>query len=93
MAGLASVTTALTIAQYGPIAGVLVGLLTGLVVGGINGALVTRLVIPSFLVTLGMMGVARGLAMWITDTAPVPILNEHYNAIFGSGSIGPYHRC
>jgi ribose transport system permease protein len=40
-------------------------------------------------VTLGMMGVARGLAMWITDTAPVPILNERYNAIFGSGSIGP----
>jgi ribose transport system permease protein len=27
--------------------------------------------------------------MWITDTAPVPILNERYNAIFGSGSIGP----
>jgi ribose transport system permease protein len=68
---------------------VVAGLLTGLVVGAINGALVTRLVIPSFLVTLGMMGVTRGLAMWITDTAPVPILNERYNAIFGSGSIGP----
>jgi ribose transport system permease protein len=89
VAGLASVTTALTIAQYGPILGVVAGLLTGLIVGAINGALVTRLVIPSFLVTLGMMGVARGLAMWITDTAPVPILNERYNAIFGSGSIGP----
>src|SRR4051812_676328 len=89
VAGLASVTTALAIAQYGPFLGVVAGLLTGLIVGAINGALVTRLVIPSFLVTLGMMGVARGLAMWITDTAPVPILNERYNAIFGSGSIGP----
>jgi ribose transport system permease protein len=89
VAGLASVTTALTIAQYGPFPGVVAGLLTGLIFGAINGALVTRLVIPSFLVTLGMMGVARGLAMWITDTAPVPILNERYNAIFGSGSIGP----
>ena len=89
IAGLSSVTTALAIASYGPVAGVLVGLLTGLVVGAVNGLLVTWLVIPSFLVTLGMMGVARGSAMWITDTAPVPILNQTYNSIFGSGQIGP----
>ena len=89
IAGLASVTTALTIARFGPVAGIVAGLLTGLVVGAVNGLLVTRLVMPSFLVTLGMMGVARGSAMWITDTAPVPILSQPYNAIFGSGSIGP----
>ena len=89
IAGLASVTTALTIAQFGPVAGIVVGLVTGLVVGAINGLLVTRLVIPSFLVTLGMMGVARGTAMWMTDTAPVPILDQRYNAVFGSGSLGP----
>jgi ribose transport system permease protein len=89
IAGLASVTAALTIARFGPVAGIIVGLLTGLIVGAFNGLLVTRLVIPSFLVTLGMMGVARGAAMWITDTAPVPILDQRYNAVFGSGSIGP----
>jgi ribose transport system permease protein len=89
VAGLASVTAALTIARFGPVAGVMVGLLTGLLIGSINGLLVTRLVIPSFLVTLGMLGVAQGLAMWITDTAPVPILDQRYNAIFGSGAIGP----
>jgi ribose transport system permease protein len=27
--------------------------------------------------------------MWITATAPVPILNEAYNFIFGSGQLGP----
>ena len=89
IAGLSSVTTALAIASYGPLAGVLVGLLTGLAVGAINGLLTTLLVIPSFLVTLGMMGVARGSAMWITDTAPVPIANQIYNNIFGSGQAGP----
>jgi ribose transport system permease protein len=89
IAGLSSVTTALTIQQYGLIPGILAGLLTGLVIGAVNGLLVTRLVIPSFLVTLGMMGVARGSAMWITDTAPVPILNQTYNNIFGSGQLGP----
>jgi ribose transport system permease protein len=89
IAGLASVTTALTIQNYGLVPGTIVGLLTGLVVGALNGLLVTRLVIPSFLVTLGMMGVARGSAMWITDTAPVPILNQAYNFLFGSGNVGP----
>jgi ribose transport system permease protein len=88
-AGLASVTTALTIQGYGVLLGILAGLLTGLIVGGINGVLVTRVGIPSFLVTLGMMGVTQGLGMWITNTAPVPILSDAYNNPFGSGQIGP----
>src|SRR4051794_11229027 len=89
IAGLSSVTTAMAIASYGPLVGVLVGVLTGLLVGAANGVLTTLLVIPSFLVTLGMMGVARGTAMWLTGTAPVPILTQTYNNIFGSGQVGP----
>jgi len=89
IAGLASVTTAMALQRFGLAPGILVGLLTGLVVGAANGVLTTRLAIPSFLVTLGMMGVARGSAMWITDTAPVPITNQTYNSIFGSGNLGP----
>jgi ribose transport system permease protein len=27
--------------------------------------------------------------MWLTNTAPVPILNQTYNNIFGSGQVGP----
>lgn len=89
VAGLASVTTAMGVSSFGFIPGVAIGLLTGLVVGLINGTLVTRVGIPSFLVTLGMLGIATGTAMWITDTAPVPILNNTFNSIFGSGQIGP----
>lgn len=89
VAGLASVTTALVIGPAGLLPGIIAGLLTGVVVGIVNGTLVTRLGIPSFLVTLGMLGVAKGAAMWITDTAPVPIADETYTNIFGSGSIGP----
>ncbi len=89
IAGLSSVTAAMAIQRWGPVAGIAVGVLTGLVVGAANGLLVTRLVIPSFLVTLGMMGVARGVAMRITDTAPVPILDDRYNDVFGSGNLGP----
>lgn len=87
VAGLASVTTALTIAAAGVLPGILAGLATGVVVGAINGMLVTRLQIPSFLVTLGFMGIAKGTAMWITDTAPVPIASDGYNWLFGSGEI------
>ena len=89
VAGLSSVTTAMAIDSWGLVPGILAGILTGIAVGGVNGILTTRLVIPSFLVTLGMMGVARGLAMWITDTAPQPILNDTYNNVFGSGDLGP----
>jgi ribose transport system permease protein len=89
IAGLASVTTALAIDRWGVVPGILAGIATGVVAGGLNGLLVTRLVMPSFLVTLGMMGVAHGLADWITDSAAVPIRNDFYNNFFGSGSVGP----
>jgi ribose transport system permease protein len=89
LAGLASVVTALAILQYGILGGIVAGLLTGLIVGSINGFLVTRIGIPSFLVTLGMLSVAQGAAMWISATAPIPIANAPYNNIFGSGNIGP----
>ena len=65
------------------------GLLTGLVVGSINGALVAAVRIPSFLVTLGMLGMAVSTARWITDSAPVPVLDDAFNFIFGSRQIGP----
>jgi ribose transport system permease protein len=89
LAGLASVATALAIQHYGTVAGIVAGLVVGLIVGTINGLLVTRLGIPSFLVTLGMLGIAEGVAEWISATAPVPILDNVYNNIFGSGQIGP----
>ena len=89
LAGLASVVTALAILQYGILGGIVAGLLTGLLVGSINGLLVTRIGIPSFLVTLGMLSAAQGAAMWISATAPIPIANDLYNNIFGSGDVGP----
>jgi ribose transport system permease protein len=88
-AGLASVTSALAVSEYGLPAGIAAGLLTGVIVGGINGLLVAAIGIPSFLVTLGMLGIAHGSAMWVTASAPVPIVDNTFNNIFGSGQIGP----
>ena len=79
----------MAIAVAGPVAGVLAGLATGIAVGCFNGWLTTRVGIPSFLTTLAMMGIAKGVAMWISATAAVPILSPSYSWVFGGGSIGP----
>jgi ribose transport system permease protein len=89
VAGLSSVCTAMALAQWGLVPGILAGLAVGLVVGSVNGALVSLLGIPSFLVTLGMLGIAVGVAQWITASAPQPILNDTFNMLFGSGDFGP----
>jgi len=89
VAGLASVTTALTLAKFGLIGGVCCGIITGMVIGMVNGLLTTRVGIPSFLVTLAMMGIAKGTGMWISATAAVPILDKTYYSVFGSGNFGP----
>ncbi|HEY8869315.1 MAG TPA: ABC transporter permease, partial [Candidatus Limnocylindrales bacterium] len=91
LAGLSSVTTALALGSWGlplPIA-VLVGLATGLIVGMANGFLVAFVGIPAFLVTLGTLGIVNGSAQWLSDTAPIPIQNDTFTFIFGSGDIGP----
>ena len=68
------------------IVGAAAGLGTGALVGLLNGILTTQLSIPSFLVTLGSLSMARGLAMMVTNTKPVIITNEAYFAIFGEGT-------
>jgi ribose transport system permease protein len=90
IAALSSLTAALALqAGYGLIGGLVVGLATGILVGFLNGLLITKAAIPSFLVTLGTMGAVKGFAMWITATAPVPIVDQTFNFLFGSGDIGP----
>jgi ribose/xylose/arabinose/galactoside ABC-type transport system permease subunit len=65
--------------------GAAAGIGAGALVGLINGVLTTRLAIPSFLVTLGSLSAARGLALMLTNTKPVIITNDAYFAIFGEG--------
>ncbi len=89
VAGLSSVSCAMALSQWGLVPGILAGLAVGLVVGTVNGGLVSLLGIPSFLVTLGMLGIAAGMAQWITDSAPQPILNDTFNLMFGGGNFGP----
>ncbi|MBD3777999.1 MULTISPECIES: ABC transporter permease [unclassified Cellulomonas] len=88
IAGLTSITAAMAIAAWGLVPGIVAGLLVGVVVGAVNGSLVAFLRIPSFLVTLAMLGIAAGVAQWVTASAPQPILDRTFNTVFGSGNIG-----
>jgi hypothetical protein len=90
VAALSALISALAMqAGLGMFGGIIAGLGTGALIGLINGLLITQIAIPAFLVTLGMMIITKGLAMWVTDTAPVPILNESFTFLFGSGDLGP----
>ncbi len=63
---LASVVTALLLQDgHAPAVAVLAGVATGGLCGLVNGLLVTRLRIVPFIVTLGMLGMARGFAKYL----------------------------
>ena len=45
--------------------------------------------IPSFLVTLGMLGIVSGIARNMNNLQSLPIRNDAFLAVFGGGSLGP----
>ncbi|MDP9363590.1 MAG: ABC transporter permease [Chloroflexota bacterium] len=51
--------------------GVLVGLLVGALIGLINGIFVSRVGIPSFMMTLAMLTIALGLSIYVTQGRPI----------------------
>jgi simple sugar transport system permease protein len=75
-----------------------VAFLTGLIVAGligfVSGVFVTRLKIPSFLVTLGMLLVVRGTALFVTDGFPQGTWSTGdqwlAKALVGDFHIGPF---
>ncbi|MDP0026257.1 ABC transporter permease [Glaesserella parasuis] len=67
-----------------------IGMVLGILVGGAcgltNGILVTQMKLPPFIATLGMMMVARGLALYVTNAAPVSGMPESF-AVLGNGAL------
>jgi ribose transport system permease protein len=84
---LAGVVAALAVKSGAAVPlGMLAGLLVGALCGAINGLCVTLLKLPPFIATLGMMLVARGVALQITDAKAVGGLGESF-AELGNGSL------
>lgn len=70
---LCSVMTATAVKKWGlPVpVGVIIGILTGGFAGFLNGIMITKLKLPPFIATLGMLNVAKGLSLVITDLSPI----------------------
>ncbi|MCA0230013.1 MAG: ribose ABC transporter permease [Bacteroidetes bacterium] len=62
----------------------LAGILTGALLGFFNGFVITRFKVPSFVATLAMLTVARGLTMLWTKGFPISGLGEQF-AYMGTG--------
>lgn len=78
---LAGVVTAVGLRDgWPPPVAVAAGVATGGVVGLVNGVVLTRLRVMPFIATLGMLGIARGVAKWLADqqtvNAPATWVNE-----------------
>lgn len=73
---------------------VVAGLLFGTLLGAINGFIITRIKVSPFIATLGMLSIARGLALFFatglqgTVASNVPMRDEAVNFL-GRGYIGP----
>ena len=61
------------------------GILICAIIGMGTGSLVTLFNIPAFIVTLGVMFIAKGLAFIFSESAPIPVANEGF-AWLGRGS-------
>ena len=84
VAALASCAAGLLMAKGYPVAGAAaIGLGVGALAGTINGLLITLLRITPFIVTLGMMSMARGLALVLTDGVPIDELPPGFLALAG----------
>ncbi len=92
--GLAAVVAAhvinATTGAVGMPLAVLVGLMAAVLIacvpGVINGLLVSRLRVPPFIGTLGMFGVARGVAFLLAGGTTVPVSNSFF-ALIGNGRV------
>jgi ribose transport system permease protein len=65
---------------------VFVGILTGLVCGFLNGLMTTQLRINPFIVTLGTLGIYRGVALMISNGLPVHNLPPAFSYL-GEGTL------
>ncbi len=71
-----------------PLLAVLAGIAAGLVFGVVNGVLVSYAKIVPFIVTLGMLSIARGFTNVYTHGSPIIKLNKAFTALGQSSFLG-----
>jgi ribose transport system permease protein len=74
-AALASIVSAVLMTQWNadPVIAIIAGLAVGAIVGLVNATVVLRVRVPSFIATIAMLGIARGLAVWISAAKAIRV--------------------
>lgn len=65
--------------EYPLVVTILIGLLVGVAAGFFNGLIISNIKIPAFIVTLGMMISARGLAYIFSDGHPITGFSQQFD--------------
>jgi ribose transport system permease protein len=89
--GFLAVFVAWLVGEQGldPVLAVALTLALGAAIGTVNGTVTTLLGIPSFVVTLAMLGILRGLALLLADGLPVNVGDhETWNSIVSGRLFG-----
>jgi ribose/xylose/arabinose/galactoside ABC-type transport system permease subunit len=68
-------------AGFSILACVAIGLLTGVLIGFVNGAIITKTKMPSIIGTIGMQQAVAGIALLITNGAPIYAMGERWKWI------------
>lgn len=89
---LTSVVTSMTMVAFSSpvaamIAGILAGIATATLIGVANGMTIAVFRVSPFVVTLGMMSVAQGLALLLSKGVPIFNLPSYFNRMLGIGKI------
>jgi len=84
---LTSITSAMVLVSYGPFLGILAGLGAAGLIGVVNGTIISVFGVSPFIVTLGTLSAAQGLALIMSSGMPIWGLPEGF-LYLGSGKIG-----
>jgi ribose transport system permease protein len=63
---------------------ILLGLVVGIICGLFNGFVISNMKLPPFIATLGTMMIARGLALYITNAAPITVSSPFFDLLGGT---------
>jgi ribose/xylose/arabinose/galactoside ABC-type transport system permease subunit len=84
---LAAIVVAGLLSVVGPPLAILGALLTGLALGLLNGVLISKLRLPAFVVTFGMMSIVRGIALLATQGQSVMITKHIEFGLLNNGKL------
>lgn len=88
ISGMIAASLVTTSNEHFVLLAILAGLSVGSVLGLVNGVVVARIGVPSFVMTLGMLSMARGLTLIFSDGRPISNLSQPFRWIGGGNVLG-----